>query len=248
MSQRRGLPWVLLAAAALCALFLAMGTWQVQRLFWKKDLIARVQQRVQAPPAAAPSPGDWPRITAAPQDFEYRRLQLQGVFRHDDETLVQAATTLGAGFWVLTPLVQADGTTVFVNRGFVPPAQRDPARRGVAAPVGPVTVVGLLRLTEPRGGFLRDNDPAANRWHSRDIAAIAQARGLPPERVAPYFVDAVAPATGAVAGQWPVPGLTVLHFTDNHLVYALTWYALALMVAAGGFFVLRQARRSDSTP
>ena len=93
--------------------------------------------------------------------------------------------------------------------------------------------------TEPAGGFLRDNDPAANRWHSRDVAAIAAARGLPADRVAPYFVDAEATPDG----QWPVGGLTVLRFSDNHLVYAITWYVLALMVAAAGLFVLRSARR-----
>jgi surfeit locus 1 family protein len=34
-----------------------------------------------------------------------------------------------------------------------------------------------------------------------------------------------------------VPGLTVLSFSNNHLVYALTWAALALMAAAGAVFV-----------
>ena len=43
-------------------------------------------------------------------------------------------------------------------------------------------------MTEPGGGFLRRNDPAAGRWHSRDVRAIAAARGL--DEVAPYFIDA----------------------------------------------------------
>ena len=43
-------------------------------------------------------------------------------------------------------------------------------------------------MTEPQGGFLRSNDPAHDRWYSRDVAAIAAARGL--HDVTPFFVDA----------------------------------------------------------
>ncbi|RCW72777.1 SURF1 family protein [Pseudorhodoferax soli] len=244
MRPARGLLWVLLAAALLSAVFVALGTWQVQRLGWKKGLIARTEARVSAAPVAPPDLRAWPAIQAAPVDFEYRRMRLQGEFLHADEALVQASTALGAGFWVLTPLRLPDGSIVLVNRGFVPPERRDPATRGAPAPAGAVTVTGLLRISEPHGGFLRENDPAANRWHSRDVAAIAAARRLPADRVAPYFVDAEATPPGNTAPQWPVGGLTVVRFTDNHLVYALTWYALAGMAAAGGWFVLRTARRA----
>ncbi len=240
MRRARGLPWVLLAAALLSAAFVALGTWQVQRMGWKKALIARTEARANAAPMAPPDMRAWPAILAAPLDFEYRRLQLQGEFLHADEVLVQASTVLGAGFWVLTPLRLADGSIVLVNRGFVPPERRDPDRREAAPPPGVTGVTGLLRISEPHGGFLRENDPAANRWHSRDVAAIAAARSLPADRVAPYFVDAGA----TPPGQWPVGGLTVLGFSDNHLVYALTWYALALMVAAGGWYAQRAAPRS----
>ncbi len=240
MTRRRGLPllWWLLAAALLGALFTALGTWQLQRMGWKHALIARIEARAHAPPVAPPDPHAWPRIEAAPLEFEYRRLRLEGEFLHADESLVQASTTLGAGFWVLTPLRLADGSLVLVNRGFVPPAHRDPALRQASAAAGPVALTGLLRLSEPGGGFLRENDPGADRWHSRDVAAIARARGLPAGRVAPYFVDAEA----GPAGQWPVGGLTVLRLRDPHLVYALTWYVLALMVAGGAAFVWRYER------
>ena len=77
------------------------------------------------------------------------------------------------------------------------------------------------------GQRLRANDPAANRWCSRDVAAIAQAQGLElTAAVAPYFVDAEAAPT---RDTFPVGGLTVVRFTNNHLVYAVTWFALAAM-------------------
>jgi surfeit locus 1 family protein len=201
--------------------FTALGIWQVERRAWKLDLIARVDARLKAPPAA-----DWTNYA------EYRRVRLTGLLLFDRETLVKAVTELGEGYWVMTPLRTAQGA-VLVNRGFVP---SEKASRWHGPPAQG-TVVGLLRATEPKGGFLRSNDAAANRWYSRDVAAIARARRLGP--VAPFFVDADATPN---PGGYPVGGLTVIVFPNNHLVYALTWFALAGLSATTMIFVLRQKR------
>lgn len=234
---RRRLPWGwALCALLLFAIFVALGSWQLQRRVWKLDLIERVNQRVAAPAVPVPAQADWPLVSAARD--EYRHVQLTGRFIAGSNTRVQAVTKIGPGFWLLSALQQADGAVVLVNRGFVPQdAKTDPT-----PPDTTVTITGLLRPTEPGGGFLRSNDPAGNRWFSRDVAAIAQARGLP--QVAPYFVDADAnPKAGP--GE-PVGGLTVIAFANSHLVYALTWYTLALMVAGAAFGLARQnARRHD---
>ncbi|MCW5710760.1 SURF1 family protein [Shinella sp.] len=218
----------------LVAVFLALGTWQVQRLFWKLDLIARVESRVHADAVPAPARAEWPAVSR--EKDEYRRVTATGLFQHDKTVLVQAVTERGAGFWVLTPLLLPDETAVLVNRGFVPADRRDPAAR-VASELaaGPVTVTGLLRLSEPGGAFLRANDPAADRWFSRDVAAITAAKGL--SGAAPYFIDADATPN---PGGLPVGGLTVVAFRNSHLVYALTWYALAAMSAAGAWAVHRR--------
>jgi surfeit locus 1 family protein len=233
-----------LGALLVFAGFLALGSWQVHRRAWKLDLIARVDRRVHAPPVAAPGPDAWPHITAA--NDEYRHVRLVGTFLNDRETLVQASTVLGSGFWVLTPLRAADGAVVLVNRGFVPPQRANPAARGAPEPQGEEVVTGLLRITEPGGGFLRRNDPSHNRWYSRDVRAIAVARGL--AEVAPYFVDEdAAPARpgerpAREPGRWPVGGLTVISFYNHHLLYAITWYGLALMVAGAAWRVAREER------
>lgn len=241
--------WTLLALT-LCGVigvagFSALGVWQLERRVWKLDLIDRVEHRLQAAPQAAPGPGAWATINAA--DDEYRRLAVPGRFLGERETLVQAVSDLGGGFWVMAPFQTDDGFTVLVNRGFVPSDKRDPATRPAGRSSGGHTEIhGLLRMTEPKGGFLRNNDPAGNRWYSRDVEAIAAAQGI--AQAAPYFIDADATPN---PGGWPAGGLTVVAFHNNHLVYAVTWFGLALMVLGALTYLLRQDRkdrRADSTP
>lgn len=232
---------------ALLLVFLSLGGWQVKRLAWKVDLIQRVEQRLAMPPVALPAQAWQDGFESA--GHEYLPLELHGHWMYGHTVLTQATTELGAGYWVLTPLQLPDGHRVLVNRGFVPAQQRELWLTGGAPQGVPVAVkvTGLLRLTEPDGGYLRRNDPGAGRWFSRDVAAIAQAQGL--AHVAPFFVDAglpsatpVLPGSGA-EGPWPREGLTVVRFSNSHLVYALTWFGLAAMVVAAMVLVLRYERR-----
>lgn len=236
--------------------FIALGTWQVYRLQWKLDLIDRVERRVHSAPQPVPTLASWPQLDA--KALEYQPSSLQGQWLTDKTVLTQATTALGSGFWVLTPLQQADGSQVLVNRGFVPDTLRRDWAGGpqlaAATPAGDVSVTGMLRATEPKGGFLRDNDPQAQRWYSRDVQAIAQAQGL--AQAAPFFIDAGLPdgsadpvgeqkrssASDLQSQQWPRAGLTQVRFVNNHLVYALTWYGLALMVVGATWLVVRKRK------
>ena len=249
-------PWVValltLMAAAFFSVFVALGVWQLERRTWKLDLIERVAQRLNATPAPVPPPAQWARFDAAAHT--YQPVHLEGHWLPGKLALVQATTALGAGYWVLVPLQQANGTQVLVNRGFVPQAQRSHWLKisvsDSAAHEPLVALNGLLRASEPGGGFLRRNDPGAQRWHSRDVRALALALALP--HAAPFFVDAGLPdppnsraldPRQSIIGPWPRPGLTVVHFANNHLVYAVTWFGLALMIAWAVWVVARYERR-----
>ena len=245
MKQRRSaaVPVVLGVLGVLVfAALVALGTWQVRRLYWKLDLIERVDRRVHAEPVASPGADRWDRLTR--QSDEYRHVRLTGIFLPQSTTLVQAVTDLGSGFWILTALRTAEGNVVLINRGYVPSVATAAPFKTSQPATGPdrVTVTGLLRMNEPGGGFLRKNDPAVDRWYSRDVVAIAAARGL--SHAAPYFIDQDAALDAP--GKYPVGGLTVVSFPNNHLVYALTWYALALMVAGGGLWAVRYEARMPS--
>ncbi|WP_433950436.1 SURF1 family protein [Brevundimonas bullata] len=221
--------------AVLFAGFSGLGVWQVQRLAWKQELIRQVDARIHAAPVAAPAPDQ----TITRQADQYRRVVVSGRFDHSREALVKAVTDLGPGYWVMTPLMTDRGFTLLINRGFVPSERQKPTDRAAGQVEGETTVVGLLRLTEPDGGFLRANDPAGDRWFSRDVAGIAKARGLSGP-VASYFIDADATPN---PGGWPRGGLTVVRFANSHLIYALTWFGLALMSAAGFVLFAREEKR-----
>ena len=220
--------WLLALGGLMVLVLLGLGVWQVQRLGWKTDLIARTEAALSADPVQAPSPADLAATEmgtemAPGETFEYRRVAITGRYLPDAQVLVQAVTDLGAGDWVMTGFETDAGWRLLVNRGFVPQGEEASLR---PAPAGPVTVTGLMRATQPDGAFLRDNDPEGGRWFSRDTKAIAQTLGLGP--VAPWFLDR---AAGAEDG-YPVGGLTVVSFPNNHLSYALTWFAMALALAA----------------
>lgn len=231
-------------ALLLIVLFAGLGTWQVYRLQWKLDLIARVDARVHAAPTAPPPAARWAGITS--NTDEYRRVLLRGIYLYDLTTPVQALTDAGSGYWLLTPMCTSDGVIILVNRGFIQTdlgarTRYTPQRAAgnpCAAAGGPVVAVGgLLRTTERGGPFSRANDPVDERWHTRDIAAIAHARGL--DGAAPFFVDAGAGQNAAGSPDRPLGGLTVISFPNSHLMYAITWYALALMVAGAWWWLAR---------
>ncbi|MCZ0960449.1 SURF1 family protein [Paracoccus benzoatiresistens] len=214
MTPRRRPIAMLVAAGIVFLVLMGLGVWQMQRLAWKNDLIARVDARVAAEPVPAPPPAEWAGLTR--DVAEYRRVTVSGRYAPDSDVLVQAVTERGSGFWVMTPLETDGGWTVLVNRGFVAADRREDR----PLPAGDQSVTGLLRMTQPDGAFLRANDPAAGRWYSRDTQAIAATLGL--SGAAPYFIDA-----DRAGEEQPVGGLTVISFRNHHLSYALTWFAMA---------------------
>lgn len=216
----------------LAVVFAALGVWQLERRVWKLELIQRVNARLAAPAQPLPPRAAWHGL--AGEAGEYRRVRVIGVLLNDRETLVQALPERGAGWWVMTPMNTGQGV-VLINRGFVPPERRALATR--TAPGGEVTITGLLRRSEPHGGFLRANNPRDGRWYSRDVVEIAQARQL--ADVAPFFIDADATPN---PGGYPVGGLTVVSFRNAHIVYALTWFGLSGLCLFGVVMLVRRSR------
>ena len=245
MTRTRALLAPTIATLIALAILISLGVWQLQRLAWKEGLIAAVTERAAAPPAPLPPPTVWPALTA--ETVEYRRVVLRGTFRHDMEAPV--FTTLedgkgplkGQGWWIMTPLILADGSAVWINRGFVSNALKDPATRPQGVITDDTEVIGLMRWSEARNAFTPADTPQKNVWYTRDPLAMGAARGL--ERVAPFFVDAQESPPGGV----PQAGETRLAFPNRHLEYALTWFGLAAsLLGVYSVFVYRRWRGASA--
>jgi surfeit locus 1 family protein len=234
--RRRFRPTFWASVATLCALtvLLGLGTWQVQRLHWKEALIAQRQARGGAPAIALPA------VLDDPAALEYRRVALAGRFLHDQEMYLGNRMHRGrVGYAVMTPLLLDDGRQLLVERGWIPMDRRDPASRAEGQVAGRVALEAMLRVGGWKGrDFVRpDNQPAENFWFWVDPPAMAAQAGL--ERpVTEVYAVALA---GNAPGGLPIPAEARVTLRNDHLGYALTWYALAVVLLI--IYVIYHTRR-----
>lgn len=213
-----------------------LGFWQIERLEWKLEKIANLQERFSLAPVSLPS---------APMDvqaWEYRHVQLSGVFMHDAEMLFYGAGPNGRpGYELFTPLKTEEGPVVIINRGWIPEALKDPSARADIMPSVIQELQGVLRLSQQRQRFGPDNDTKANLWFYPDIKMMAEAASL--ENV--YAMLVYADGDQAQA-KYPVSGRTQTILVNNHLAYAFTWFAFAfILLVIYVIFHLRSAKTSE---
>jgi surfeit locus 1 family protein len=231
--RSKSLFWPTVFAIGGVIVLLGLGTWQVQRLWWKEGLLA----------ALAAPPTELPATLDAARALEYHRVRVTGVFLNDREFYIGATSDQGAaGYQVVTPLRRADGSIVLVNRGFVPENRKTPGSRAAGEIAGEVTVTGPLRVAKGRPNmFVPDKPVGVNYWFYVDIPSMAAEGGL--DHVLPFYVDADATPN---PGGYPVGGQTQLSIPNNHLQYAITWYGLAATLVGVYIAFVRRHRREQA--
>ena len=216
MSFRPKLWPTLFTVPALIALVF-LGSWQVNRLHWKDTLIERLQERSTEAPVALPT-----RI-ADVEAYEFRRVSVTGEYLHDKEFYVINRSLNGKpGLNIVTLLKRADdGGHILINRGWVPFEKRDPQTRLKGQVKGNIIVEGIVRLAKGPAMFTPKNEPHNNTWFYIDPSSMTATAGLPP--LQDYYILAAnkSPGDVPVGHQWRVD------LPNNHLYYAITWFALA---------------------
>lgn len=228
---------VLLGLGALAFLVLiALGTWQVQRLRWKTDLIDKVMERTALPPV--PVEEALSRFEAG-EDIEYLPVRAVGGFPNARIAHVFGTLDGQPGYYAFQAmrLDGARGQTVLVNRGFVPQDQREDHYPLPSADA----MVGLVRFYGGASGLAAAFAPAGNpeegTFYERDLETLARyTLGDAEGRLLPFAIDSTLPT------ELPRGGTTKLAFRNAHLGYAITWYGLAaglvvvvaLMLRKGG--------------
>lgn len=205
------------------AMLLGLGFWQLQRLGWKRELLATIDARMAEPAALLPA-GDMD-----PRQWNYRHVTLMGAYLHAREMHVHGIGPDGQPVWrIVTPLIRQTGPAVLVDRGWVPAAAiMNGTEVEIARPTGQIRLSGTARMVEKRGAFVPDNRPADNQWFYIDLAAAARYAQL--DALAPLMVVA---ERDHADREFPTPGRPAVEIPNNHLGYALTWFSLAAVLSA----------------
>ena len=221
-----------------------LGTWQVNRLFWKEELIARVEQRTSLAPMEITEFLDRQMLE---DNWPYSPVMVEGIYDHSREVYFFTTSRAGRSGWnVHTPMLLTNGKYLIVNRGFVPFDLQNPNDRLEGQVEGKQALSGFVRVpqTQRPNGWFPDNNPQARELYWRDHALMTQLMGREEGRdFVPFFVDAT---ETQVPGDWPQAGTTIISFPNNHLQYAVTWYGLALaLLGVGSYFIYSRRQSND---
>lgn len=237
--KQAGLVWPGVAGLIALTILLGLGTWQLQRKAWKDALVRQIDLRVNGAAKRLDVAAIF-ATDAATRPLPYERVLVSGKYHHEKERFLFADGREGSGFHVLTPLEVGPGQVVWINRGYVPAALKDPAKRAAGQIAGVVEVAGLAREQGDRNAFTPDNDVQKNVWYWRDLPALSRsAFGDGKVASAPLALDASLEPKNP--GGWPRGGTTLLKISNRHLEYAGTWYGLAATLI-GVFFVFARGR------
>jgi surfeit locus 1 family protein len=196
------------AVAVLCGL----GTWQIQRLHWKENLLAQIAAAREAGPR---------EVTVINFDDAPLYAQLHGHYVSGARFLIGPRTYDGAaGYHIVMPLMTDGGRAVLVNRGWVPEGQQD----SVAAPSGAVTVTGMLRDLDPGNIFTPPNAPEKNTWFRFDLPLMAAAAKIGVLAPLVMYAESETPESASLQ---PVRAALAWSPPNNHLQYAVFWFAMA---------------------
>jgi surfeit locus 1 family protein len=216
MPHFRPLPIFTAVCALMFVALISLGVWQLERLHWKLGLIAEVNHSLALPPISLDA------ALAMGGAAQYRRVLLDGWFLNAKEAYVYASGPGGAPVYhVLTPFETRDRRVLMVDRGIVPTGLVDPRKRA-SGQLGERVMIGVWHFPDLPGFFTPQPDVAHRIWYSRDVATMAAAAGV--KLAAPAVVEADAAPN---PGGWPKGGQTQVTFRNEHLQYAITWFALA---------------------
>lgn len=211
-----------------------LGTWQVRRLQWKKDLIKDLEVRTQREPI----PLD-PTELLNPDKLkamEYRRVTMSGCFDHSQEILLGprskntkqprsgggggliSHSVPASGYHIVTPFVLDSGERILINRGWVSKDSVNPETRTEGQIKTRTSVSGLVRKGERRPSFSPKVKEDSGNWHYCDVDSFSRLLNT-----SPIMIDADSAST--VPGG-PMGGQTRVTLRNEHIQYIITWYSL----------------------
>ena len=209
------------------AILISLGIWQTQRLAWKQAVIADINARIVAVPVALPQ-------TPNPETDAYLPVTVTGTLGDQVLRVLVSQKDIGPGYRIISA-IDVNGSTVMVDRGFVPVGEGTQATLNT-----PVTVIGNLQWPNETDSFTPTPDIENNIWFARDVDAMAAALNADPILIVAREVSF---DDGDVT---PFP-VDTARIPNDHLQYAITWFSLAaIWLAMSTYFLRRRALHIES--
>lgn len=241
--NRRWTPMTLVLVSVPILTF-ALGTWQVQRLSWKKNLIKDLENKMALEPIGLPKHIN-PNVIP---EFEYRKVRLRGRFDHSKEILIQSRTREAElGYHLITPFCPENGgDPILVNRGFIKREFMNPQARPLSCESTDLEVIGMLRKQESKSFFQPSNGKESNQWYFVDIQEIADHLGT-----TPVLVDAITLANSGKLKEMLSKGIPIgrspqISLRNMHATYIATWYGLSAITSVMAVMLLRKPMSGKS--
>ncbi|KIC26157.1 MULTISPECIES: SURF1 family protein [unclassified Leisingera] len=214
--------FLLIIGGAGLAILIGLGTWQLQRMGWKEDLLQTIEASIAAAPAALP------QVPVKEQD-RYRAVTVEGEIEGNALHVFWVTKDAETGYRVIAPFVTTDGRRVLLDRGFIPAAEKT-----TSLSIGQATVTGNLLWPDEGDWTTPAPEVDTNILYARDVAYMAERLNTEPVLI-------VARSTAPEAAVTP-QAVTTAGIPNNHLQYAITWFSLAFIWAAMTVYFLRRSR------
>ena len=217
--------FILIIGLAGIAVLLSLGTWQVQRLTWKQGILAEIDAKISGVPIALPAA---PNVTT----HKYQPVEISGRFVESRIRVLVSQKLIGAGYRIIQPF-QTQDRVILIDRGFVKIDQIEDLRNDQAS------VLGNLHWPDEVDDYTPEPDMKRDIWFARDVTALADTLNTDPILV---IAREITPDSEKVS---PIP-ISSSGIPNDHLQYAITWFALAAVWAGmSGLFLIGTRRRKS---
>jgi surfeit locus 1 family protein len=209
--QMRRLWFVVFIGFAGTACLLYLGKWQVDRLYWKLDVLSKIEQKILATAVKLPN-------KPSERDHEYLPVEILGQFTGKSVRVLASRKNYGAGYRIIN-VFRTNGRNLLVDLGFV----------GLNSSYdislnSDISLVGNLHWPNEVDTFTPEPDLKNNIWFARDVERIASFLQTDPILI--ILKDS------SIKGRniTPMP-IDTKHIPNDHLQYAITWFSLAIIWA-----------------
>ncbi|ORY06085.1 SURF1-domain-containing protein [Basidiobolus meristosporus CBS 931.73] len=215
-----------------------LGTWQVQRLRWKVDLIEEMESRLSKDPV--PLPKKMREETY--NRLEYCQVLVYGHYLHDQEMLVGPRTRGDGvpGYFIVTPFVRENGQKILVKRGWVSKDMKELRNRPESKVEGDIAIRGWVRKSERPNTFTPDNHPERGEWYVADVEKMSEISGAEPILVELLDDSPVHQQASLIDKGIPVGRQPTIDLRNNHMQYIITWYSLGVATTIMLYTLLRK--------